>query len=448
VSRAVVSRALFLVLAPSVTLWRPAPCAAQADAPAAPTTTSILEPAARVDALIAELSSDDWPRRQDAEEQLVQLAADAVPRLRETAETAEDAEVRARCESALHRIAVNERIGPTIVTLHLAGATPREAFEALARESGVALRPHPPTLWDHQPAAARVTLDVEHRPFWEAARQLTTATGLELRPLNDELRVMQSGDRRQRGPAAVSGPLLIVANTIHRASSVDLGSGVATNEFSVTFTVLPELKLRVLRSWPSVRVEEAVDEHGTSLVAAPVRPDSYHATPRQSSWQAAARLSYPPNAGKRIARLRGAVAYVAQTHAETVEIRDLLAAREVRRELSSGAVTVQQCRQMGGQYELVLVLVRSRPPGAVQWDARHALLPGLRVYDAQGRALQRGQSSTSGSDERVELTVRFAAEPGLPHQERPGPPARLVWEIPTEWREISAPFEFTDLPLP
>jgi len=29
-----------------------------------------------------------------------------------------------------------------------------------------------------------------------------------------------------------------------------------------------------------------------------------------------------------------------------------------------------------------------------------------------------------------------------------GEPARLIWEVPTQTRELSAPFEFVNLPLP
>ena len=111
------------------------------------------------------------------------------------------------------------------------------------------------------------------------------------------------------------------------------------------------------------------------------------------------------------------------------------------------------CRQIGNQYELVLVLSRGRQVAAgaapPPWDQfRQSLLPGLRVLDAEGRPLQRGSPSMSGGEDRMETTVRFSAEPVQPQHDRPGPPAKLVWEIPTESREINAPFELKDLPMP
>jgi hypothetical protein len=133
-----------------------------------------------------------------------------------------------------------------------------------------------------------------------------------------------------------------------------------------------------------------------------------------------------------------------------------LSARDVRRELGAGSVTVVSCRQIGNQYELVLVLSRGRAGAAAAgiaapppWDQfRQSLLPGLRVLDAEGRPLQRGSPSMTGGDDRMETTIRFTAEPAQPQQDRPGPPARLVWEIPTESREINATFELKDLPMP
>jgi hypothetical protein len=51
-----------------------------------------------------------------------------------------------------------------------------------------------------------------------------------------------------------------------------------------------------------------------------------------------------------------------------------------------------------------------------------------------------------GKSDESTFVFRFEKEP--PRGSRIGKPVKLVWEIPTQTRDVPVTFEFKDLPLP
>src|SRR5688572_26487907 len=74
---------------------------------------------AQLDALVSQLSSDDWKSREKAQQELARFGADAAPRLEALLEGSKDPDLRARVEGILKQIEENDASGPTFVTLHL-----------------------------------------------------------------------------------------------------------------------------------------------------------------------------------------------------------------------------------------------------------------------------------------------------------------------------------------
>jgi hypothetical protein len=67
----------------------------------------------------------------------------------------------------------------------------------------------------------------------------------------------------------------------------------------------------------------------------------------------------------------------------------------------------------------------------------------LRVLDAKDQTLQlAGTSRSNDSDGRITLVLMYVANAG-----GVGPPKRLKWEVTTEARQMTVPFEFHNLPL-
>src|SRR4051794_24579579 len=93
----------------------------------AQTTTATTSPA-DVKKLIAQLSSDQWQQRQEAQEQLVAIGDPAKDAVKQLLAGSSDPEVRTAAESILERIATAQKRGPTRVTLHMKDSLPKNIF--------------------------------------------------------------------------------------------------------------------------------------------------------------------------------------------------------------------------------------------------------------------------------------------------------------------------------
>src|SRR5689334_20058305 len=120
------------MIAAAVTLSLSLPAAA--DGPATrPATTQQQD----LESLIAALSSDNGAARQHAQDRLVELglgSRDVESRLTRLARESRDEEAVARAQAALRIIAEQRLVGPALVTLHLRGAEPRDAFAQLSAQ--------------------------------------------------------------------------------------------------------------------------------------------------------------------------------------------------------------------------------------------------------------------------------------------------------------------------
>jgi len=58
-----------------------------------------------------------------------------------------------------------------------------------------------------------------------------------------------------------------------------------------------------------------------------------------------------------------------------------------------------------------------------------------------------GNGSSGGGPDQMDIDIQFQRQ-NWNGTENAGEPVKLLWEVPVETKEISVPFEFTDLPLP
>jgi hypothetical protein len=287
--------------------------------------------------------------------------------------------------------------------------------------------------------------------------------GLDVEQWNNGVAIMPTGMRGAgKAPVVVHGAFRIRATRVARSYAVDLANGGAkagiTSDFTVTLMAQAEPKLKVAGGFGDAKLEVASDENGLSLLPPDAAGDAAahgrvfgESTSRSagSAWPAVARLAYPAapaTAGKRIARLKGTVACSAVVRSETLEVPDIFNAQNVMKEVAGTTVTIRHFRRAGNQFELALTMARDPSQGGIPARVlRGQGLGGIRLVDTTGRPIPQQGSSTSTQDDRMEVTLHYPAGPG------PVPaamPAKLVWEIPTELRDVEIPFEFTDLPLP
>jgi hypothetical protein len=429
------------------------------------------EGAARLEALATQLSDDDWKSREKAQQELARFGPTAVPRLRALLSTAKDPDLRARLEGILKQIEQNDATGPTFVTLHLKAVPPALAFDELARQAGAKLETNPPGLLQRDDMAP-VTIDIDREPFWDALRKLCATC--KLRPDRSgggKLSLAADDGTWARRPAVTSGPFLVTANEAYVTRGVRFGAdpamvqapppalpgrpgdGVA-NHTQVQVEALFEPKLHGL-AWSVGNVVEASDDAGRSLLlargAAPQRRSVYGGS-RSGEWESIVWLGVPPAGGgpRRLAKLKFFTTFAVQTGVETLEVQDVLAAKDVERIVGPSRVVVKGVTRLGDDdFELQ---VKSVPAGGVQaWrDAVGAQFRrGARLIDAEGRELmQAGGSSSMGPTEYTAETRFTRARRFGGGGAAPGIPVKLVWDLPTGVQQFEVPVEFSDLPLP
>jgi len=301
-----------------------------------------------------------------------------------------------------------------------------------------------------QQRATKVSLDIDHLSFWDAMRIITEKTGYALQQWdNTGVKLMQGGPQAE-GVSVVSGAYVVSAVRVSRSRSVELGGAHnAYEDFNVQLSARAEPKLRLLRVGYAPNLEEAVDEHGNSLLpeAHAQAPGGYAIAPA-GAWQFPARLHAPPNVGTRIARLKGSIDVSVQTRYEQLEVPDVVSARSVNKVAGGVRFVIKELRRTGETWSLDLV---ARPDGARpdEWERMQQVLTtaDIKLLDARGEVFQRTGSSTSGGPEQVEMTIEFTPR-AWGHDRKLGEPAKLVWTVPTETRDVSVPFEFRDLPIP
>src|SRR5688572_19546597 len=164
--------------------------------------------------------------------------------------------------------------------------------------------------------------------------------------------------------------------------------------------------------------------------------------------------------GIRLVVLRGSAMVQLQTRAETIEVPNILSARNVTRSIGGMTLTVRDVKKAADRYEVTVVVTREGgggarahampavDPGAVDWQRVQQSLAELRLVDDQGRALERISFSSGGTDQSTEVIATFTPIEAGGIRQRTGEPSRLVWRVATEVKDVVVPFEFRDVPLP
>jgi hypothetical protein len=418
---------------------------------------------AELEQWIAQLSSDDWRVRQQAMERLVGMGEDALPRLNNLANTTDDGEVRTRASAAIAQIEENRITGASLITMKLEGAPAATAFAQLASQAGAPLLTEPPNLLS-QKNMRLVSLNADHRPFWEVMQTLCAQTELEPTGISRHNREIGLGLIRGSAdwmdkPIVVSGPLLIRADRLVRISTAHLKPpGGVSEEFTISLTAFAEPKLKVLDYSTTLKLEEAVDELGNSLVP-PVGKDAVAANAiafgntregNTSHWEVGATLHHPKGAGKRIVRFRATAALQVQTRAAVLEL-PVAASKNVSRTLGGLRVTIKSIDNT----RCDLCVYRDGRTDAEWYAARMQLYAGeAQLLDEKGQVVARSQSGMEADEspdsQRMDLRLRFAREGAADEGKKRAmsEAAKMIWSFPIQTRELTVPLEFQDLPIP
>jgi hypothetical protein len=345
-----------------------------------------------------------------------------------------------------------EAIPPTLVTVQIKDGVAQEVFADLYKQAGLPLEAMPANLWEDGEMQKPVSLNVEKVPFWEAMRQASEKTGVCVQPAFDPAKpyvLARDAGGWSKKPAFVSGPFLVVANGISGNRNLDYGTPQAAASLGVSMTVYVEPKLRLGSIQMALKVSEAVDEEGRSLLlpAAAGAPRFLAGfTWHGHQWSPSASLQWPANGARKIARLKGTLGATVITKSEVWEIADPLSGAESSKTIGKATYTFHGMKQDERRTATVEIYTATlsfkREPGNGQDNGGldgGAALQGAQLVDAAGKTLKSNGIQIVGK----EVTLSFVAPP-----QALGDPAKLIVDIPTETRAVEIPVEFKDLPLP
>jgi len=393
--------------------------------------------------ILQQLASPDWRQRKAATESLVRLGQDGKSFIQELIRAATSEEARNNAQAALAQIDDNRISGPSFITLHLKNATPAQAFAELAPQTFSTLPTLPDNLWQ-QGGFGMVNINVDHVPFWEVAPKICQQLGVDFRPYNNSLRIMRGGGQTQ-GMSHVEGAFLIVANQINYTRTRVLGAGnrEQTN-FGIGMSVYPEPKITVLSGGTGVQLDEVVDDRGNSLIPTRNRSPNFMRYGGFGGFNLFTALQYPAkNPGTRIVRFHGSTKFLVQTKMRDFEIDNLAELHELATTVNGIPVTFHDLKVKDDQCVLRVGMPQSSAANPQWQNIVNQIQTRLQLLDTRGNELDHRGAGMNMDGQSAEFTINFGANNG----DRTRRPAKLVWEIPTESREITVPIRFTDIPL-
>jgi hypothetical protein len=403
-----------------------------------PATTASSDPAS----VAKQLSSPEWRERRTARETLVRLGDDAVPTLQSLVQSAPDEEARHQAQEALAQIELNRTLGPSYITLHVKDARPEEVFAEIARQCHAPLTTYPDNLWSQGNFPA-LTMDVDRKPFWEIVPGICQHFGVDFRQYQTSLRIMRTGLNQLLGVSEVDGPFLVVADRISYTRTRVLGGARGeTTAFSMNLSLYPEPKITMLHGISSLKLIEAVDDHGNSLLPPPASRTISSGGFSAGAAQLFAPLQYPRrNPGAKITRFRADATFNVQTRSQQVQIPDILKVKDYHVSLRSMEFTVKDLTAKDGGYEMRLSIIPSPTAPPEFRNIFDQVQNNLRLLDARGSELPHRGISSSPSNDALDINLMFA------NTTPAHPPDKLLWDVPVEARQITVPIHFTDIPL-
>jgi hypothetical protein len=447
-----------------------APVAAPFAAPSTAPSTSAAgqvspETEKRVRELVRQLSDDQWRKRNTAEKELVGLGPDVESLLRELAREVSEPEASARLKVVIAELAGRRWTGPTLVTLRLKDAPPRQVFEELFRQAGAEFSVHPVELLD--PIApprgfdvpAVVSVDYDRTPFWAALKDVCNKTGMNARNVYDRHRITltrEPGMAPMKGPAVVEGAVMVVAEGVNLSARIQFVNpeGTRQRSGSLSLQVYNEPRLRVTRGY--FEAEKLEDDQGEDLLLKALleaRPAASSPSQLQQTadyaWQVAVPMRMPSGNGTKVRSFRGKLHLLAHAETRRAEVADVLNAKEQTREVGGKRFTLHAVTKTNEEtYNVQMTLFRDNM-GEEDWAWFRYPYGRLRLLDARGRDLSTASGGGGGGNDKAEFAVQYRRESaGAAPGDQPGEPFTLAWDLPVKTQELVVPVAFEDLPLP
>jgi hypothetical protein len=453
-----------------------------------PTAETAADPAA----LVRQLGAPRFSDRQAAAVELERIGGPALPALR-AARQSRDMEIKTRAQGLLLKVETTLLTEPTSVRLEFDGATLSDVALSLSRQTGfkITLYPQNQPRWKNQ----RVTLhQSQSLSFWKAIDEICDTASLQYNPSmqgfagqQDQVFALTDGVIRTLTPISDQGPFrvrLLGIDYQRRLSYVPAGGDmgpvpapprpvtraggqqqrgrpgparlnpITTVQFTAQFLVAAEPRLS-LAPRGELRLREALDDHGNSLIYAGRNPQSlnyagYFGAPHGPVMETHTQLQRPPDPGETIKTLRGIIPVTVSSRRPGPLVVPLQNSPGKTFENADTQLTVHEIRSLpDSRHTLLELSIRANGPEAPlagDSDGYNALFPRpghqqlqIDVLDANDRLIPWFQSIADAENSRVTLTLTSSLQSSPPKELRYYSVART---------EVDIPFEFSGIPMP
>jgi hypothetical protein len=410
-----------------------------------------------IERLLSQFLSDNWRLREQAQDGLAAMSQAAEPRLRQFVATTPNAEARARAQLVLNQIASLQKLGPTLVILHLKDSTPQDAFEQLSRQCGLPIVAQGENLWRrvNQPS---ITLDMTDEPFWAAMRRVCTTFGLRaIFTGGDEepgkITLIRDTAEEMSSPAAFNGSFMMLATSLARRNAFDGGDdadsrkppGNAEVSLTAWITFFADPKWRIIEHPEQTAIESACDDHGRPLPRIePMRMQVFK--PENPIWLMRTDIKHVPADCGKLTRLKGNFRIILLEQSDPLEVPNILAIHNALRKIGGGTVQIKELVKDGEGYKLRLTIFRNGL-STQEWRQQRES-QGVSLLDEKSRPLTRGGFNADENGDQVDYELNFfKVDPTGQAGNGTGDPVKLVMQLPLEPREVTVPFEFKDLAI-
>lgn len=355
---------------------------------------------------------------------------------------------------------------PTLVTLHLKDASAQEAFDALAEQAQIEILDPQKILQKNN--LPRITIDLDDQPFFIALRQLCVQFNVwptQTRQNNIAIAVANNQDddfegepmlSGMAGPSVASGPFLFIIDQLVRTNTVDpsLEQDI-TGVLEIHCIILTDPKARPLVKPFGLTLDELIDAQGNPLPLPGRHPYGGDFFDRSDLIQnMSAHLHYPSDQGDSISRLKIIVRALMATKTQTLEIPDILSALGTEKSVAGIHCRIGDVEASDGRYRVQITMTCEDQTPEALGQLKEILSSGIgiKLVDKAGRPIPFRSVDTirqvqEEDKKSLSATLDFRQNQ-FTTANPPGEPARLLWDIPVEIKEISIPFEFNNLPVP
>ena len=430
----------------SAMLWS-THCSGQMSAPATQPSPAALSAA---DAgLLAQLEARDWRDRQAAERALLRRAdrgdlGQFEKKIQSMFTDATMPESRIRLSEVLDHIVEDRLRLPTLITMHMTDVPARQVYQELFRQMG--LPQYVRRLQSIEFGTTQLTVNVDHQPYWEVLQPLIEKTDIGLFDGPDRAPCLMRRGDLGTAPKATSGPFLFVPREFNEEADTSGNKNQAGQAYAMMIHVFGEPRRNVLDNDPFIKVLEAVDDRGNSLLT-----DEYHPELRAEPGVFAAVLKHPKNnAGTRIVSLKGVAYLTVANETRRLELSDILFNRPGPFPMGGTTAVIGGCKNLGDPEKrnrgaLYRVRLKFAHPAPIDMNYIFADASTVRLLDASGRELEPCGIDVSSDSNAYLLNLHFDS-PTIDGK-WPGSAWKFIMDATVSTCRLEVPFEFNDVDI-